>query len=152
MARAFPDPDVTAALAPFARVAVDFAAARPVADRLAANWTPTLCFLDPDGRERHRLVGWHPAPELAAQARLALGKIRFGQGRWADAEALLAEVTAQHGATDAAPEAQYWIGAARYQRERKPDGIRAAWQDVVRRWPGSPWAIRANSPKPPPVA
>lgn len=149
MARSFPDATVIGTLAPFAQVAVDFAAARPVADRLGANWTPTLCFLDPEGRERHRVIGWTPPGELAAQARLAIGKIRFGQGRWAEAESILLDTAERHAATEAAPEALYWVGASRYQRERKPDGIRAAWQDVARRWPGSPWAIRASSPRMP---
>lgn len=131
------------ALAPFAQVALDFGRQRADAERLGALWTPTTLFCDPDGRERHRLTGFWTAPEFAAQARLALGKVRYAQARWDEAEALFADTVAQRAATDAAPEAQYWLGATRYRRDPKSSGLREAWEALAARWPSSPWTTRA---------
>ena len=136
-----------AVLASYAQVALDFGAQRAEAERLGALWTPTTLFCDPDGRERHRLTGFWPAPEFAAQARLALGKVRYAQHRWDEAELLFADTVLQHEATAAAPEAQYWLGATCYRRDPKSAGLREAWEALAARWPASPWTSRALPPK-----
>ena len=130
-------------MAPFTPVALDFGAQRAEAERLGALWTPTTLFCDPDGRERHRVTGFWTAPEFVAQARLGLGRVRYAQERWDEAESLFAEIVARHAPTEAAPEAQYWLGATRYRRDPKSGGLREAWEELATRWPASPWTTRA---------
>ncbi len=143
----YPDPAVEAFLSEhFAAARFDYSVEKDLARELGAVWTPTLLFYDPGGRERHRVVGWLPPVEMLAQAELALGKIHFAAGRYADAEPRFAAVV-ERGHPETAPEAQYFFGACRYRQEKGPEGLRAAWTTLRERWPASPWAARVSYPK-----
>lgn len=107
-------------------------------------WRPTVLWCSGEGQVGHRVVGYLPPSEMLAQLPLGVGKVRFVQGRWADAEKNFSAVADTYPGTEAAPEAQYWLGASRYQRERKPDGLIDAWTTLMDRWPGSRWATRAS--------
>ena len=107
-------------------------------------WRPTVLICDAAWRAGHRVIGYLPPNEMLAQLPLGIGKVRFRQGRWADAEKHFEAVAQSYPGTEAAPEAQYWLGASRFQRECKPNGLVAAWNDLMERWPSSRWAMRAS--------
>jgi hypothetical protein len=113
-------------------------------ERHGIVWRPTVLLADGEGRVGHRVIGYLPGEEMLAQIPLGIGKLRFVQTRWADAEKHFAAVAEEFPGTEAAPEAQYWLGAARYQRERKPNGLTDAWNTLMDRWPASRWAMRAS--------
>ena len=113
-------------------------------ERYSAPWTPTILELDADGVERHRVEGFLPADDLLAQLTLGLAHMAFQQQRWADAERGFREVVQQFPRTDAAPEAVYWAGVARY----KASGDAAALKDTTRaftqQYQDSTWAKKAS--------
>ena len=84
-------------------------------ERSGAQWTPAILELNPDGSEEHRVEGFLEARDLLAQLSLGLGKIAFKAKRWQEAEQAFREVVGQYPASDAAPEALYWAGVARYK-------------------------------------
>ena len=50
-----------------------------------------------------------------AQLAMGVGKTAFSQGRYDEAEETFREVLARHPDSEAAAEAQYWAGVARYK-------------------------------------
>ena len=125
-------------------LAIEMEAAPELCARQGIVWRPTVLLGDDHGRTGHRVIGYLPPEEMLAQLPLGVGKVRFVQGRWADAEKNLSAVAETYPGTEAAPEAQYWLGASRFQRERKPNGLVDAWNTLMDRWPGSRWATRAS--------
>lgn len=117
---------------------------RRLADRFDAQWTPTILILDSEGGERHRIEGFLPARDFAAQLLLGLGHAAFHRHEWTEAERRLREVVDRYGDTDAAPEALYWAGVARY----KGSGDGAALAETARafshRYDDTTWAKKAS--------
>lgn len=113
-------------------------------ERFGANWTPTILILDSQGVERHRIEGFLPLTDFLGRLTLALGHAAFGEKRWADAEKWFAQVLERFPESEAAPEAQYWKGVARY----KASGDGAALAETARafrdRYADSTWAKKAS--------
>ena len=113
-------------------------------ERYGAQWTPTLLELDPDGEERHRIEGFLPADDFLAQLELGLAHAAFKREAWDEAEQRFREVVERFPESEAAPEAQYWAGVARY----KGTGDNAALADTARRFQtryrDTSWAKKAS--------
>ena len=122
----------------------DAEAFQRIGGMFGAQWTPTILIVDPPGTERHRIEGFLPPEEFAAQLALGRAKALFGRGRFAEAEPAYREVVSRYPHTDAAPEAQYWAGVARY----KETGDAAALADTASRFESryadSAWAKKAS--------
>jgi tetratricopeptide (TPR) repeat protein len=121
-------------------------------DRFNAHWTPTVLFLEPDGTERHRIEGFLPTEDFAAQLLLGLGKAAFARQRWEDAEQRFRQVVEEYPSASAAPEARYWAGVARYKRTNDPEALRETARDFTQRYEDSEWAKRASIWLPQPAA
>jgi TolA-binding protein len=63
--------------------------------------------LDENGKERHRIEGYLPKDEFAAQLLLGLGRVAFMQKKWTDAEKLYDEILQKYPNSEAAPESVY---------------------------------------------
>jgi len=113
-------------------------------ERYGAQWTPTILVLDPDGVERHRIEGFLPVDEFPAQLMLGLGQVAFHARRFPDAERAFEDVLRQFPASDAAPEAQYWAGVARYKASGDPRHLADAAAAFERRYEDSVWAKKAS--------
>ena len=113
-------------------------------ERFGANWTPTILVLDPDGAERHRIEGFLPADDFAAQLVLGLGHMAFARGDYAEAERRFDEELRDYPATDSAPEAQYWKGVARYKRTGNAAELTATYRAFQERYGNTPWAKKAS--------
>jgi len=113
-------------------------------ERFGANWTPTILVLDPDGVERHRIEGFLPADDFAAQLVLGLGHMAFARGDYAEAERRFDEELRDYPATDSAPEAQYWKGVARYKRTGNAAELTATYRAFQERYGNTPWAKKAS--------
>jgi hypothetical protein len=117
---------------------------KKLGERYGVQWTPTILIVDPAGEERHRIEGFLPTDDFLAQLELGSARSAFGSGRFADAEARYRSVVDQYPNSEAAPEALYWTGVARY----KASGDAAALADTARwfrdRYQESSWAKKAS--------
>ena len=113
-------------------------------ERYNALWTPTILELDAEGVERHRVEGFLPADDLLAQLTLGLAHMAFQQQRWADAEQGFREVVQQFPDTDAAPEALYWAGVARYKATGDAASLKDTARAFTQRYQESTWATKAS--------
>ena len=112
--------------------------------RYGAQWTPTLLVIDPEGNERHRVEGFLPAEDLLAQLTLGLGKSAFARERWDEAERRFREVVDKYPSTEAAPEALYWAGVARYKAKGDAAALADTGREFSRRYQESSWAKKAS--------
>jgi TolA-binding protein len=116
---------------------------RRLSERYDAQWTPAILVLDSDGEERHRIEGFLPAREFVAQLLLGIAHAAFHRHDWSEAERRFREVMDAYAETDAAPEALYWAGVARYK-----GGDAAALTETARafthRYDDTTWAKKAS--------
>jgi TolA-binding protein len=112
--------------------------------RFGANWTPTVIMLDASGTERHRIEGFLPADDFLAQLHLALGHIAIANNKAAEAERHFKAVIDELPDTDAAPEAQYWVGVSRYKASGDAAALTATADAFRSRYKDSVWAKKAS--------
>ena len=113
-------------------------------EKYEAQWTPTILVLDSEGQEQHRIEGFLPADEFLAQLMLGLGHSAFHHQDWGEAEQWFDEVVQEHGDSDAAPEAAYWAGAARYKGSGDGGALAETARTLKSRWADSSWAKKAS--------
>ena len=113
-------------------------------ERYGVQWTPTILVLDAAGEERHRIEGFLPVDDFAAQLLLGLGKAAFARGAFDEAERRYHDVVREFSQSDAAAEALYWAGVSKY----KATGDAAALADTARafatHYTESPWAKKSS--------
>lgn len=112
--------------------------------RFGAHWTPTVLTIDGAGQERGRIEGFLPAAEFLAQLKLGLARAAFARGDFAESERRYREVVEQHADTEAAPEAMYWEGAARYKATGDPVALSATAARFEKQFKDSSWARKAS--------
>jgi TolA-binding protein len=113
-------------------------------ERFGAQWTPTVMILDSSGTERHRIEGFLDVDEFRAQLELGLAHAAFARKAFAEAERRFQRVMDPYPQSDAAPEAQYWAGVARYKATSDSAALKATADAFGRRYQGSPWAKKAS--------
>jgi hypothetical protein len=113
-------------------------------ERYSASWTPTILELDADGVERHRIEGFLPASDFVAQLMLGLARIAFTRQDWSEAERRFREVVARHPESEAAAEAQYWAGVARYKKSGDAAALAETAQAFADRYQDTSWAKKAS--------
>ena len=118
--------------------------------RYGVQWTPTILIVDPSGAERHRIEGFLPAEDLLAQLTLGLGKSAFARQQFGEAERWFRGVLERFPRSDAAPEALYWAGVARYKATNEPSALEQTAQAFAQRYPDSAWAKKASVWRKPP--
>lgn len=115
-----------------------------LAARYGERWTPTILVIDPTGEERYRVEGFLPAVDLLGQLALGLGHSAFAGSDFVEAERRFRDVVESYPDTEAAAEALYWAGVARY----KTTGDVAALTDTARqfqqRYRDTSWAKKAS--------
>jgi hypothetical protein len=112
--------------------------------RFGVQWTPTILVIDPAGTERHRVEGFLPADDLLAQLTLGLAHSAFARGEFADAERWYREVVDKYSQNEAAPEALYWAGVARYKATNDPSPLVDTAAQFATRYQGTTWAKKAS--------
>ena len=113
-------------------------------ERFGAEWTPTILLLDPTGTERHRIEGFLPADDFMAQLGLGLGRVELSAGDFTEAERQLREVVARHPDSDAAPEALYWAGVAKYKATNDAAALQETGEAFRQRYQDSAWAKKSS--------
>jgi tetratricopeptide (TPR) repeat protein len=113
-------------------------------EKYNAQWTPTVLVIDSKGEERHRIEGFLPARDFLAQLALGLGHSAFARGDFAEAERWFREVVERYPDSDAAPEALYWAGVARYKATGDAAALRETAQQFQQRYQRTSWATKAS--------
>jgi hypothetical protein len=112
--------------------------------RFNAHWTPTTLIVDHSGAERHRIEGFLPADDFLAQLKLGLAHAKFNRGLFTEAEQQFSAVVEDHPNTEAAPEALYWAGAARFKALNDPTALSATAEEFRNRYTDTSWAKKAS--------
>jgi tetratricopeptide (TPR) repeat protein len=112
--------------------------------RFNAQWTPTILLLDASGQERHRVEGFLPAEDFLAQLTLGLAHSAFARGEFAEAERWYRQAVESYSATEAAPEALYWTGVARYKATNDAAALGETAKQFASRYRDSSWAKKAS--------
>ena len=112
--------------------------------RFGARWTPTILFLDWDGREQYRIEGFLPADEFLGHLHLGLGYVAAGEKDWTAAESHFATAAEQYANTSAGPEGMYWRGVSRYSATHDGNELRALARAFETRYSDTEWAKRAS--------
>ena len=112
--------------------------------RYGVQWTPTILVLDPHGEERHRVEGFLPADDLIPQLGLGLGRVAFAQGDFDRAERWFREVVDRYPNADAAAEALYWAGVARYKRTGDAAALAETARQFGELYRDTTWAKKAS--------
>ena len=115
---------------------------REASRRYRPFWTPTLLFLDPDGRVLNRWPGLIPPDELLAQLDLGEALVGLRRGRFKEAVALLDRAVEAWPDSVAAPEALFWAGNVRYVMDGDQGALDASRARLVEKYPDSPAARR----------
>ncbi len=106
-------------------------------------WTPTTLLLDESGKERHRIEGYLPKDEFAAQLTLGLARVSFMHKKWADAEKLYDEILQKYPDSAAAPEAVYWKAVSHYKTTNDHMVLGEVPKTLQQKYPNSVWAKKA---------
>ena len=112
---------------------------RDLSKKHRVPWTPTFLFLDADGLEHHRFIGYLPPDEFSAQIHLAGARAAFNRGQWEDAARRYAHIAEKFPTTDAAPESVYWIGVCDFKRTKNVERIHEQCRETARRYPNHIW-------------
>ena len=110
----------------------------------SAPWTPTVLELDHDGVERYRVEGFLPTDDFLSQLMLGRAKIAFAQEKWDEAEKRFREIVDTFPNTDAAPEALYWAGVARYKATHNHEPLKQTADAFKQRYQATSWAKKAS--------
>lgn len=113
---------------------------RPLSKKMGAVWTPIFVFLDGDGVEQYRFIGFLPPEEFIPQVHLARGREALAKGDAAKARACYQGVVDRWPASDAAPEALYWTGVCDFKLTKDMKVLLDRCKEVPKRYPGHIWA------------
>ena len=113
-------------------------------NRYNIKWTPTILVLDADGDEHHRFVGFLPPEDFVGQVILGKGKAEFNVDYFEHAIQCFQEILIQYPKTEAAPEAQYYLGVAKYKASHDPKELKLGLEVLQRDYPGSEWTKKAR--------
>ncbi|MBV8725383.1 MAG: tetratricopeptide repeat protein [Candidatus Eremiobacteraeota bacterium] len=107
-------------------------------------WTPDIRILNHDGFELYRWDGFLPPPEFMARTLCGYGMAYLRLKRFDQAEAIYGDVLRRFSTTYAAPEAQYYLGVARYRRDPDSDELLTQWAALRSRYPASEYRVKQS--------
>lgn len=141
----YPDSNVCASVEKnFVPLQIDFNKGKALVKRYGVKWTPTIIVLDVNGNEHHRFVGYLPPEDFIAQIILGKGKVEFNLDRFEQAIQCFQEVLVRYPKADAAPEAQYYLGVARYKASHDPKQLKLGLEGLQKDYPNSEWTKKAQ--------
>jgi tetratricopeptide (TPR) repeat protein len=123
---------------------VDFNKNKALVKRFGIKWTPTIVILDADGDEHHRFIGFLPPEDFIAQIILGKGKAEFNLDYLEKAIQCFQEILVRYPKTDAAPEAQYFLGVSKYKASHDPKELKLGLETLQRDYPQSEWTKKAQ--------
>lgn len=112
--------------------------------RFNIMWTPTILMLEPDGTERHRMVGYVTLEDFIPQLELGLAKAAFGREDFAGAQKAFEGIFRLYPSSEAAPEALYWAGVSAYKPNRDRAMLKQAAERLQQHFPHSEWTKKSS--------
>ena len=112
--------------------------------RYGVKWTPTIIILDAEGDEHHRFIGFLQPEDFIAQMTLGKGKLAFNLDNFDQAIQCFQEILVGYPKTDAAPEAQYYLGVSKYKASHDPKELKLGLEALQRNYPQSEWTKKAQ--------
>jgi tetratricopeptide (TPR) repeat protein len=112
--------------------------------RYSVKWTPTIIILDAGGDEHHRFIGFLQPEDFIAQMTLGKGKLAFELDNFDQAIQCFQEILVGYPKTDAAPEAQYYLGVSKYKASHDPKELKLGLEALQRNYPQSEWTKKAQ--------
>ncbi len=112
--------------------------------KFSVSWTPTLIVLDADGREHYRAVGFFTPEDMIATFMAAKGRWALDTDQLVDARALFEEVISLYPDKDAAAEALFFLGVAKYKLSHDPKPLRETYDQLKARFPQSTCTKQAD--------
>lgn len=129
----------------FVTAKIGFKENRDLAFKLGAHWTPQVQFMDPaDSQVHHEFIGFLPPDNFLAEAYFALGKIAYDRGSFDKASNWFRKTAEGFPATETSPQALYYLGVSEYKRTKDHKGMFDVWNELLKRYPKSSWAIKAG--------
>lgn len=113
--------------------------AADLAKKFRAVWRPTILCVDQDEVTHHQLVGFLPPDDYLPELQLARAKAAFNAEKYGEAARLHRELVQDWPQSPQAPEAQYWYGVSEYRKTGTADPLKAAWEELGKKYPGSYW-------------
>jgi hypothetical protein len=101
-------------------------------------WTPSVGLADRNGSMHHVAVGFAPPSDFLSTLKIGRARCLMAWTRYAEAGAILQEAAAVDNAL--APEALFWLSTAYFFERRDSTRMYQVWEELVRRYPDSPWA------------
>ena len=112
--------------------------------RLHHIWTPDVRILSRDGYEMYRWDGFLPPDEYIARFECGIAMAYLRSKRFDEAERIYMDVLTRFSTTYAAPEAQYYLGVVRYQRDPDSDELGTQWENLRSRYPASEYRVKQS--------
>ena len=103
-----------------------------------------MAVLDPGGTKRHQFEGYLTAEEFLAQLELGLALSAFAHEQWAEAQERFRRIVQQFPKSDAAPEALYWAGVAKYKASGDAGALADTARQFKEKYPESVWAKKSS--------
>ena len=117
--------------------------AQPLSTEFNLKWTPTLITLDTEGKEHQRTVGFLSDEELIPSLMMGIAKCHFDKENFKEALSFFEKILKDYPKSDAAPEATYLQGVSRYKSTHDAKPLKAAYEQLLARYPSSEWTKRA---------
>jgi len=92
-------------------------------------WTPTIDFLDMEGREHYRFTGFLSPFELCAKIILDGAKVELNRNNYDLAVKCLNDLIQEYQGTFAVPEAIFYLGVADFLSSHEPKFLREALEE-----------------------
>jgi hypothetical protein len=108
-------------------------------DRFLARWTPTVFFMDAEGREHRRMVGYSTPDDFIVEMAMGLAQEAFDNQRYEEAISRYEHIVEQYPDCYLAPEALYMVPVCRYRATGDPGHLQE-WSEVIETYPESRWA------------
>jgi outer membrane protein assembly factor BamD (BamD/ComL family) len=108
------------------------------------QWTPTVVIDDSEGTERHRFQGFLPVDDFLAQLELGLAHAAFARKDWGGAEERYRNILKDYSKTEAAPEALYWAGVAKYKASGDAASLKDTAEKFKKKYSKSTWAKKSS--------
>lgn len=111
--------------------------------RFEVQWTPTIMFLDADGKEHFRFEGFLPAATFLAELDFGRARVAFHRKQWDEATREFTSAAARDPKTELAAEAGYWAAVAQYQKTHDATALKNWGKRIAAEYPNTTWARRA---------
>lgn len=118
---------------------------KDIVNKYGIEWTPTFIITDNAGNEAYRFVGYLPPRDYRAQLTLGEGKVAMKKEDFDKAARCFDLVNARYPESEAAPEAAYYSGVARYKKTQDAKELKASYTLMSNKYPKSEWTKKASA-------